>query len=306
MTTSESFDCIVKTSRQIVRGRFAFSLIELLVVIAVIAILAGLLLPALSRARRTVLSGACQSNLRQLTLGWLLYAGDHRGLLPENPGGVYTIGIDHRRANWVDGYMMYESDVQEAFSRSLPPESTNSQLLMKPGPGRLGYSYLSPGVFRCPGDKSFVVLNGAKHPRVRSYSMNCVMGTGFYYREFMWSENGDGNPLQYDYLTLDQVAEHAPMELFVFGEKHDDQVHDGRFQVSHWADPVGGWAEFPSWRHKRSANFSFADGHVDNHRWVNPATLIPIQRRGRWGGFLQKTRQDWTWLRDHSSVPFRQ
>lgn len=292
----------MKASHQAIAKRCAFSLVELLVVIAVIAILAGLLLPALSRARSKALSVACRSNLRQLSLGWMLYAEDNRGRLTENPGGVYFTGIDPKRANWVDGYIMYETGVQDAFSRSLLPESTNSQLLMKPGPGRLGYSYLSPGAFRCPGDRSFVVLNGAKYPRVRSYSMNYVMGSGWYSR---WPRDG-ADPMQYDYLTTDHLAEHSPADLFVFGEEHDDHVDDGRFRVSDWSYPVGGWAEFPSWRHTRSANFSFADGHVDNHRWVNPATLVPVQRKGRNGGLLKMTRQDWTWLRDHSSVPFRQ
>jgi len=111
--------------------------------------------------------------------------------------------------------------------------------------------------------------------------------------------------LQYDYLTLDQIAEHVPEDLFVFGEEHDDQLDDGRFRVSDWSYSVGGWAGFPSGRHTRSGNFSFADGHVDNHRWVNPATLVPVQRKHRNGGLLQKTREDWNWLREHSSVPYR-
>ena len=157
-----------------VRGGFGFTLIELLVVIAIIAVLAALLLPALSRAKEQAKAIGCVNNLRQLQLAFLMYTEDF-DRVPRNGGSDFNAKIPEE-PSWVAGVMKFET---MQFGLAPLSDSTNKLLLMG-GPnlyGTIGDYTKSPDIYKCPADRSYVIFpSGARHERVRSYSLNFRIG----------------------------------------------------------------------------------------------------------------------------------
>src|SRR6476660_5209649 len=85
------------------RNQNAFTLVELLVVIGIIAILMAILMPALQKAKKSAWEVSCASNLRQLMMGYHMFANEHKGHLP---GGFYDISpvqMDPEKRDWVFG-----------------------------------------------------------------------------------------------------------------------------------------------------------------------------------------------------------
>src|ERR1051325_11802693 len=85
----------------------AFTLVELLVVLAIIAILAGLLLPALSRAKTKARLAQCTSNLRQWGLAYRQYADDNQDCLPRRGQGVKPLEQLDRQEDWFNALPPY-------------------------------------------------------------------------------------------------------------------------------------------------------------------------------------------------------
>ncbi len=257
----------------------AFTLIELLVVTAILGVLAALVLSALSQAKSRAQTTVCLNNLKQLQLAWLVYCDENDDQVPYN---AWHQNWQVFRTNWVDGVMSYETD-QEWPGRWTHADSTNTALLVASTRSQLGPYVKSYAVYKCPGDKSTILLGGQRYPRVRSYAMNLQMGD--------WLEKGAPGVIT----SREQIGRPA----WVFIEEHEDTITDGCFWFFDYIgddDPARyGWGQMPASRHSRSGMLSFSDGHVEQHRWVDPLTFLPVKGVSQGGPDAPYSR-DIAWL----------
>lgn len=243
-----------KKARQRRRRRPAsgFTLIELLVVIAIMAILAALLLPALSGAKTKAQAISCVSNLRQLGVAAQAYTADNRGLLVVNHPTIVPNPMGTNA--WVMGNM--QSDY----------EATNTLFL------RLSkfFPYASQlGVFHCPADRSTTgadAMSGSKPraPRVRSYGMNSWVGSRYM----------EGYPRPTGYRTFvkdSEVNVAGASGLWMIADEHELSIDDGWFLVTmDDSDPFG---DFPATRHQRGFAVNYLDGHADVQKLRDPTSV---------------------------------
>jgi prepilin-type N-terminal cleavage/methylation domain-containing protein len=230
----------------------AFTLIELLTVIAIIAILAALLLPSLSRAKGRAKEVVCLNNLKQLAVAWTMYCDDNNGRLPSCV--PYHAGISENTNAWVLGNA--ETEPQELAYGEVDAgvsDATNAACITR---GTLFPYTRSAGIYRCSLDNR--LFGGL--PYVRTYSMNNWMNG---LSPVVWTPDLD--PTRRVYQKESQLP--APARLFVFIDEDPAGINDAMFVVV--IDPGHSLYDYPTRIHRTSYPLSFADGHTEMYKWLS-------------------------------------
>ena len=238
------------TPRSTLRPPRSFTLIELLVVIAIIAILAAMLLPALSRAKAKAKGIQCASNLRQVGLAFTLYADDYRQQLPSLSNSTWPPGPTLPAGQPLKWWFQILSEAKYI------PSVTQSN-----------------NVWRCPA-----VVDADIEAGVTSYfgvaweGYGPVEGTIIRYA----IDPATGTALGSRKLT----ELRRPSQLWLMGDTGvpksngwPDKLPTGGYYTeitTKAPDPVNGWVSVkkqPACRHDQRASFSFCDGHVERWKW---------------------------------------
>jgi prepilin-type N-terminal cleavage/methylation domain-containing protein len=285
--------------------RSGFTLIELLVVIAIIAILAAMLLPALTKAKLKAQGIQCMSNNRQLSLAWRLYADDNRDIL------VYASddGTGQANPNNASAWTWTHMDFTSAQYNWDPTADITIRPL---------FPYTkNPGIYKCPADHSTVKdAQGNIHPRVRTISMNLFVGGFAPDKSHIGAPGNDGGWSWADgyviYAKMSDINGGAPSpspaKLWLFIDQREDRINWGNYMTDMTGYSPNNPAlykfgqDMPGFYHHLAAGFSFADGHSEIHRWKDARTCPALDYEVQVTADVSAPRDvDVAWLQDHTT-----
>jgi len=208
-----------------------------------------MLLPALASAKKKAQRIQCASNQRQLQLAWIMFADDNSDqIAPNNDTSMQSIN------SWVKGIMKWDT-VLAPYSDNYNTTNLSESVL---GP----YCSHVTGIYKCPGD----IKDAAKGPRVRSISMNCYMnGQSQGALAIISSDLATYK----NFLKTTAITQPGPSDAWVFTDEQGDSINDGFFFVD--MSQTANWYDLPANYHGATGAFSFADGHVESHKWRDAA-----------------------------------
>jgi prepilin-type N-terminal cleavage/methylation domain-containing protein/prepilin-type processing-associated H-X9-DG protein len=239
-------------------SRRAFTLIELLVVIAIIAILAGLLLPVLAKAKQRALAASCMSDRRQFAFAWTMFAGDNNEQLAFNNDFLFSGSVNFNgQPSWAGGKVDWTVGLY----------NTNEALITSDTFASMGpYISRTAKIYACPAANyvSPVQRSQGWGHRVRSVAMNAAIGDGLKYN----SPNPFGWTQWYVAKKTTDFHVPGPSQCWVITDEHPDSIDDCILYSASY--PVTSFTELPGSQHGGGCGVAFADGHAEIHTWQGP------------------------------------